>query len=279
MTRRANIFVNYRRGDSAGHAGRLFDRLSHRFPGRVFMDVDTIQPGIDFVESIEQAVGCCEVLIVMIGREWLSLKDENGRRRLDDPGDFVRLEIASALNRDIRIIPVLVEGAAMPRLEDLPADLARLTRLNAIELSDARWTFDGDRLIMAIEQVLLNTAPSALVPIEPAPARPRRKVRTRAWMALNAAVLLGLALWIGWRFERQPAPQPPPSPTLVKPEVSPAVAELQPRPVKPAMAKPVQKQPVQKPTLKKRTVNALKTAGRGITSLMQKVKRESPRQR
>ena len=98
-------------------------------------------------------------------------------------------------------------------------------------------------------------------------------------MVLNAAVLLSLALWIGWRFERQPAPQPPPSVTLVKPEASPAVAGQQPRPVKPAMAKPIQKQPAQKPTLKKRTVNALKTAGRGISFLVQKVKRESPRQR
>src|SRR6185436_14946996 len=98
--RAANIFINYRREDTAGHAGRLFDRLSGRFPGRVFMDIDTIEPGIDFVEIIEQAVGCCEVLIVMIGRDWVTLKDESGRRRLDNPNDFVRLEIATALARN-----------------------------------------------------------------------------------------------------------------------------------------------------------------------------------
>src|SRR5262249_42731377 len=119
-TRSANIFINYRREDSAGHAGRLFDRLSSHFAGRGFMDIETIERGVDFVEVIEKAVGSCEVLIVMIGREWVRLKDASGRRRLDDPDDFVRLEIASALARDIRVIPVLVEGAPMPRSEDLP---------------------------------------------------------------------------------------------------------------------------------------------------------------
>jgi hypothetical protein len=152
--RSSNIFINYRREDSAGHAGRLFDRLSGRFPERVFMDIDTIEPGIDFVDTIEQAVGCCEVLIVVIGREWLHLADESGHRRLDNSSDFVRLEIAAALERNIRIIPVLVEDAAMPRPEDLPPDLLKLTRRNAIGLSDVRWAFDVDRLIQAIEGVL-----------------------------------------------------------------------------------------------------------------------------
>jgi hypothetical protein len=296
MSRRANIFVNYRREDSAGHAGRLFDRLSQRFPERVFMDVDTIQPGIDFVESIEQAVGCCEVLIVMIGREWLHLEDAAGKRRLDNPNDFVRLEIAAALDRNIRIIPVLVEGTAMPRPDDLPPDLARLTRRNAIELSDVRWTFDVDRLILTIEAVLQEKAPSALMPVvtlsqsQPAPARSRRKARARAWMFLNAVVLLSLAGWIGWRFERQPAPQP--STFLVEVPVTtlkparPAVSEQRPKPSRTAA------KPTQKPTIPKRAANVLKTAGQGITSLLRKgterlrsrrsgseEKRESPLQR
>ena len=217
LGRQANIFINYRREDTAGHAGRLFDRLSGRFPGRVFMDIDTIEPGIDFVEIIEEAVGCCEVLIVMIGRDWLTLADATGRRRLDNPSDFVRLEIGTALARDIRIIPVLVEGAIMPRPEDLPPELALLTRRNAIELSDARWAFDVDRLIQTIEGVLQDKAPSALMqvaqPVEvpaavlerPAPPAPA-KAMSRAWLAA-LLVVLALAAWIGWRLER-PATAP-----------------------------------------------------------------------
>jgi hypothetical protein len=183
---------------------------------------------------------------------------------------------------------VLVEGAAMPRPEDLPADLARLTRLNAIELSDARWTFDVDRLITAIERVLQDKAPSALLvavtPSQPAPSQPappartKRKARARVWMALNAAVLLSLAVWIGWRYERQPVPQPP-NLTLVKPEVSPAVSEQQPKTTSIATKAAAQEQSARKPTLRKRTVNALKTAGKGISSLVRKVKRGSPLRR
>lgn len=217
--RASNIFINYRREDAAGHAGRLFDRLSREFPGRVFMDIDTIEPGTDFVDIINQAVGCCEVLIVMIGREWVKLTDQSGRRRLDNPNDFVRLEIATALQlqRNIRIIPVLVEGAAMPRPEDMPPDLGSLTRRNAIELSDARWAFDVDRLIQTIVAVLQEKAPSALLtaakpPSDPPPPVPipEEKRRLRAWLVLAVLVLLPLAGWAGWRLSGtlgKPAPQ------------------------------------------------------------------------
>lgn len=186
------IFISYRCEDSAGYAGRLFDRLSRDFPGRVFMDIDTIEPGTDFVEVINQAVGCCEVLIVMIGNQWLSLSDANGRRRLDNPSDFVRLAIAEGLERGIRIIPVLVEGAAMPRPEDLPPEIAKLTRRNAIELSDARWDFDVERLIHTIEGVLHERAPSALAPAaeslsHPAPL-PRSSRKENRWPSVSLEV-------------------------------------------------------------------------------------------
>ncbi|HVR98454.1 MAG TPA: TonB family protein [Thermoanaerobaculia bacterium] len=158
----ANIFVNYRREDSAGHAGRLFDALSDHFSGRLFMDVDTLEPGVDFVDAIEQAVGSCEVLIVIIGREWLTLKDAAGQRRLDDPADFVRLEVETALERKIRVIPVLVQDAPMPRPETLPPSLARLARRNAIELSDARWSYDVERLARTIQKLLEDKEDAAL---------------------------------------------------------------------------------------------------------------------
>ena len=201
--RSANIFINYRREDSAGHAGRLFDGLSSHFPGRLFMDVDTIAPGVDFGDAIEQAVGSCEVLIVVIGREWLTIKNAAGHRRLDDPGDFVRLELEAALARNIRVIPVLVQDAPMPRAEELPSSLARLARRNAIELSDARWAYDLDRLAHTIQGVLREES-SALPSEDPRetatntpqgrPARPW--ALPRAAMFLLAALLLVSAAWI-----------------------------------------------------------------------------------
>jgi Tfp pilus assembly protein PilF len=188
--RSANIFINYRREDSAGHTGRLFDRLSTRLPGRVFMDIDNLEPGVDFAEVIEKAVGSCEVLIVVMGHEWLRVTDAAGHRRLDDPADFVRMEVAAALQRAIRVIPVLVQGAPMPRAEELPADIAKLARRNAIELSDARWAYDVDRLIHTIEQVLKGldlraseaaAAPAAAAAAAPAaPAVERRKAAPAA---------------------------------------------------------------------------------------------------
>src|SRR5205085_8407252 len=108
------IFISYRRDDSAGHAGRLFDRLNEHFGHeRLFMDVDHIEPGEDFVQVIEAAVASSAVLLAIIGRHWLTTGDATARR-LDNPNDFIRLEIATALARNIRVIPVLVQDASMP---------------------------------------------------------------------------------------------------------------------------------------------------------------------
>lgn len=151
----SGIFVSYRRDDSSGHAGRLSDRLVEHFgKDRIFMDIDTIEPGEDFVTVIENAVGSCEILIAIIGRNWLSGGGNTGR--LDNPNDFVRLEIATALSRDIRVIPVLVQRASMPKPQDLPDDLAKFTRRNAVELSDLRWQSDVDQLISVMERVLVK---------------------------------------------------------------------------------------------------------------------------
>ena len=148
------IFISYRREDSAAWAGRLSDRLSARFPqSHIFMDVD-MDLGIDFVEEIEKNVGACDVLIVVIGRHWLSSADEEGRRRLDNPEDFVRLEIGTALKRGIRVIPVLVEGALMPQSGQLPDDLKLLARRNALNISHDRFRADAERLNGAVERAL-----------------------------------------------------------------------------------------------------------------------------
>ncbi|MGH9930520.1 MAG: SUMF1/EgtB/PvdO family nonheme iron enzyme [Pyrinomonadaceae bacterium] len=147
------IFVSYRRDDCAGHAGRLYDTLvAHFGEDHIFMDVDTIEPGEDFVEVIESAVASCEVLIAVIGRQWLSRFGESARL-LENPNDFVRMEVAAALKRDIRVIPVMVQRATMPSPKDLPEDLLKLSSRNALELSDYRWQFDVEELVRAVEEV------------------------------------------------------------------------------------------------------------------------------
>jgi hypothetical protein len=147
----AHIFISYRRDDTGGYAGRLFDRLSTHFGrGNIFMDVDTIEPGLDFVRAIERAVGSCDVLLALIGQQWSS-------RRLHNDQDFIRLEIATALKRDIRVIPLLIHGAPMPSVSDLPNDLRALTRRNALEISDVRFHSDVDRLIEVLDRVLGTT--------------------------------------------------------------------------------------------------------------------------
>ena len=139
------VFISYRRRESSGLAGRLYDRLAGQFgEDQVFMDVDTIAPGVDFAEVITQAVSTCEVLLAVIGPHWLDASDQDGRRRLEDPDDIVRLEIAAALERDIRVIPILVEGAPMPGRQELPDALAGLARRHALSLRHesfrAMWT-------------------------------------------------------------------------------------------------------------------------------------------
>jgi hypothetical protein len=160
------IFMSYRRDETAYPAAWLFDRLARRF-GRdqVFKDVDSIEPGDDFAEVITTAVESCDVLLALIGRQWLTIANQNGRRRLDDPGDFVRLEIEAALARNVRVIPILVDGARMPRAEDLPPSLAKLTRSQALELSPAGFDSGTQRLLRVLarsvaeaqEQVGLET--------------------------------------------------------------------------------------------------------------------------
>ncbi len=151
MTR---IFISYRREDSGAAAGRLYDRLREHF-GRdnVFMDIDAIEPGLNFIEVIERTVASCDVLIALIGRQWLTSTDAAGQRRLDDPEDFVRREIATALRRNIRVIPALVQDTSMPRAANLPDDLQPLTRRNAVELRDMYFHRDVDQLIEVLDRV------------------------------------------------------------------------------------------------------------------------------
>lgn len=158
----ANLFISYRREDSAGHTGRLFDSIRKHFGERIhiFMDVESIAPGKDWVNAIEDAVGSSQALVVVIGKQWLSVKKRQRQRRLDDPNDSVRVEVEAALSRNITVIPVLVQGASMPSLQELPETMSNLIRRNAIEVTDTRWNYDVGRLLNTIEQELNLNIPA-----------------------------------------------------------------------------------------------------------------------
>jgi alkylated DNA nucleotide flippase Atl1 len=164
------IFLSYRREDTRYVVGRIGDRLMDHFGDeRVFVDVDTIEPGLDFAEAIAAAVGSCEVLLAMIGDRWLGSTDRAGRRKLDDSNDLVRLEIQAALERNIRVIPVLVDGVTMPTPEELPPSLAGLARRQAFELSYSRFRDDARRLVGLLDRLLAAPPPG------PAASSPQRQ--------------------------------------------------------------------------------------------------------
>ncbi len=151
----SGIFLSYRRLDSASSTGRIYDHLERHFGfNRVFMDLDSIRPGLDFVRVLEDALENTDALIAIIGKQWLTVTDSAGHRRLDDPNDFTRLEIATALARGIAVFPVLVDGAPMPRTDELPEPLKPLTRRNALTVSNERFAYDIGKLIEALDETL-----------------------------------------------------------------------------------------------------------------------------
>ena len=153
--------MSYRREDTQYIAAWLYETLASHFSrSQVFKDVDSIPLGKDFVDAITAAVRSSHVLLALIGKRWLTITDQGGRRRLDDSGDFVRLEIEVALARDVRVIPILVEGAQMPRPEELPESLAKLARRQAFELSP-RFDADGPRLLRMLDQTITEVQEQA----------------------------------------------------------------------------------------------------------------------
>jgi TIR domain/Kelch motif len=153
------IFLSYRREDTAPYARLLQVELSERIPdAHIFMDLDSIEAGLDFAEVIRRALDSCAVLVALIGRQWAAVADEEGRRRLDNPDDLVRFEVQTALEGGVRVIPVLVDGAKPLRQEQLPSELGKLARLNAYELSYGRYQYDADRLADLIQQLLAAAA-------------------------------------------------------------------------------------------------------------------------
>jgi peptidoglycan hydrolase-like protein with peptidoglycan-binding domain len=191
------IFINYRRDDAAGFARSLYEHLDQEFrAGQVFMDVEALrEPGIDFAREIERSLGRCAVMLVLVGKTWLSATGPGGARRIDEPDDFVRLEIATALKRDVRVIPVLLNGAVMPSTDALPPDLQALGRRQAIAIAHDDWTHDVTKLVEALAKI-----PG----IRKRSARGRTGWSTRSLVVaatVGAVLGLGLLVWAGFKIE------------------------------------------------------------------------------
>src|SRR5215470_14277828 len=209
------IFINYRRDDSIGTAGRLNDRLAQTF-GRnnLFMDVDNIPAGVDFAEYLQNQVAACDVFLAIIGPNWLDSKDDDGRRRFDNPDDYVAIEIAAALARKIRVIPVLVDGARTPQADKLPDSVKPLVRRNAVEIRNTQFGRDAEALATKVREALAGarqvTQHAQSLPT--AAAWFTAPGRWRAMTASATALLLigwfglyqvGVPVWVPW------GPDPP----------------------------------------------------------------------
>ncbi|PUB82316.1 MAG: hypothetical protein DBP00_17845, partial [gamma proteobacterium symbiont of Ctena orbiculata] len=205
----ANIFISYRREDSADVTGRIHDRLAEHFgESAVFMDVDDIPLGVDFSKYIDEKVGKCEVLLAVVGRDWLSTSDDAGNRRLDLPSDYVRIEIESALKRNIPVIPLLVRRASMPGAEDLPESIREFSKRNGMPVRpDPDFRTDCDRLIEGLERDRTGTRPivsnrNKTVEIKP---KPKPKILTMAVAGIAViGALFGVYLW--YSGSRGPSP-------------------------------------------------------------------------
>jgi WD40 repeat protein len=208
------IFINYRRGDEPGFALALYARLEESFAAnQLFMDVEGgIPAGHDFVEVLERQVAQCDVLLALIGRSWLAAKDENGARRLDNPDDFVRVEIESAMRRGKRVIPVLVNNAEMPRAGELPEPLKPLARRHAVRLTQERFRADVRGLIEVLKAALRETeaakesaGTAAWLPSRDESAARIKEIKgmpTRRWLFLSLggaaafSVVGGTVIWV-----------------------------------------------------------------------------------
>ena len=189
------VVINYRREDTSGHAGRLYDALAVHFGSEhVFMDIDAIDPGADFGEVIAGAVDRCHAFIALIGKRWLTATDARGRRRLDNPDDFVRIEIETALQRDIRVIPVLVQDVEMPSSEDLPPSMRPLAKRNALEIRDSSWRYDVDRLIATLDEFAGRPAGNGGEPVPLDDTGSNSWAGKRAGLVAGGGLLLALAV-------------------------------------------------------------------------------------
>lgn len=211
------IFISYRREDTSGESGRLKDKLEQVFgQENIFYDVETLEAGLNFDQSITKALNESKVLLAMIGPHWLKVSDSNGIRRIQKPDDWVRKEIAEALKRNLRVIPVLVNGAEIPISEELPHDLKELSLKHAQELSSSRWKYDVGTLTEVLEK-LVTKKPEPTP--EPRPI-PRPFVppisKPKSWWARNylwvLGGLVGFLILVGMCEPKEPMIYPYPNP-------------------------------------------------------------------
>ena len=216
------VFISYRRQETAWPARQLYELLASRFGAdKIFKDVDNIQPGEDFVEKIGEAVASCDVLLALIGPQWLEAADETGARRLDDPDDFVRIEITTALTRGVLVIPILVDGARMPPASRLPGELVPLTRRQAVEINPVG--FNTDRLLAALTEALNRPPAASAAATAAAPAAAASTPMTAepsAPLPQQIAVEPPPAVPPPIAEESQPRPVTPPTPVTQSPPMT-----------------------------------------------------------
>ena len=188
------IFINYRRDDSRADSGRLYDRLSARYPNRVFRDVGSLEPGVEWHEAIERVLGSSHACLVVIGKNWLSITGPGGGRRLDDPKDTVRQEVVTGLRLGMRVFPVLVGGAQMPAEDQLPVELQPLARRNALEITEQDWDAGFEKLTDVLDRIIGS----------PAVAKGRRNLPMVAAAAAIGAAIIVIGLFLA-RPNRPPA--------------------------------------------------------------------------
>jgi TIR domain len=228
------IFISYRRDDTRQAAGRLADDLADHFGSRhIFRDIEGIELGVDFAQALNQALEACVVMLVLIGPKWLEVRDAQGRRRLDDPRDWIRQEIVTALKRGIRVVPLLIDGTPLPAEDQLPEDLQPLVRRQALEIADTRWRGDLQRLAETLARVpglsLASPAPAPTpLPVPPPGPAPSSGGRKQLWigMAIGVVGILVVAANVSQNSggeevpplrlsEPTPAPAPSAAPTPV----------------------------------------------------------------
>lgn len=193
------IFISYRRSDTAGHAGRLYDFLTDEFSNeRVFFDTNTIEPGVNFEQKLSSELEKSDVVLVLIGDQWLDSKGKDGNKRLDDPKDYVRFEVATALSNNKTVIPVLLQHAQMPSASELPDDLHDLAKRNAVKVNDDHWKSDCKMLSTVLAKAL--SLPTSL--------KEKSLRRNKAWMAVTmiGTVVLANIYYINARSLAENAP-------------------------------------------------------------------------
>lgn len=199
------IFISYRVQDTAGETGRLVDALKQHFTDdQIFMDIENLEPGADFSVAIENSLDTCDVFLAIIGPHWVGDRDGQSLR-INEANDWVRMEVSTALRRNIRVVPVLVDGGTLPKPEQLPPDLQSLLRRQTFEISNKRWRYDTDQLI----DFLIKSMGIPPLKAQPAASSIQEFKKRRTWMYIGAGFILAIVSLaiIGYYMEKDKGPE------------------------------------------------------------------------